>query len=52
VALPSGLEVRARLHARHRFDVGTRVAVHLGGLGVITFPRPPGSGLHGQPAQS
>ena len=39
VALPSGTEVRARLHARHRFAVGTRVGVHLGGLGVVVFPR-------------
>jgi iron(III) transport system ATP-binding protein len=45
VALPSGLEVRARLHARRRFDAGTRVGVIVGGLGVATFPRPPGSSL-------
>jgi ABC-type sugar transport system ATPase subunit len=39
VALSSGLEVRARLHARHRFEPGTRVTVRLGGLGVVVFPR-------------
>ena len=39
VALPSGSEVRARLHARHRFEPGTRVGVRLGGLGVVVFPR-------------
>jgi iron(III) transport system ATP-binding protein len=39
VALPTGSEVRARLHARHRFEPGTRVRVQLGGLGVVVFPR-------------
>ena len=35
---PSGAEVRARLHARHRFELGTRVEVRLGGLGVVVLP--------------
>jgi iron(III) transport system ATP-binding protein len=39
VALPTGTEVRARLHARHRFEPGTGVRVRLGGLGVVVFPR-------------
>ena len=49
VAMPSGVELRARLHARHRFEVEARVAVHLGGLGVVVFPR---SDLHGDRADS
>lgn len=50
VALPSGVEIKARLHARHRFEVGTRVDVRLGGLGVVCFPRH--AGLQGRSTQS
>lgn len=38
VALPSGRVLRARLHARHRFDEGARVTIRPAGLGVVAFP--------------
>ncbi len=36
--LPSGLELRARLHARERFPRGSRVAVRCAGPRVVAFP--------------
>lgn len=47
VLLDSGESVRARLHARRKFDVGTRVRVRAGGgLGPVIYPLAPGAGAN------
>jgi iron(III) transport system ATP-binding protein len=40
VSMPSGGELKVRLHARHRFAVGAPVAVSLDEAAVVVFPRP------------
>ena len=50
VALPSGVVLRARLHARRRFETDALVAVRLGGLGVVAFPRADEASLRGDRA--